>query len=73
MDCKSGKNGLVSFLRADLEHGWPDTLTAGTPSGGFHLYYRQTNAVRFVTGRKTSLDPAVIWTRPAMCWSPAVV
>jgi hypothetical protein len=57
VDCKPGKNGLASFLRADLEHGWPDTLTAGTPSGGFHLYYGQTNAVRFVTGREDIFGP----------------
>ena len=57
VDCKSGKRGLASFQRADLEHGWPDTLTAGTPSGGFHLYYRQTNAVRFVTGRQDIFGP----------------
>jgi hypothetical protein len=57
VDCKPGKNGLASFLRADLEHRWPETLTARTPSGGLHLYYRQTNAVRFVTGRQDIFGP----------------
>ena len=56
VDCKPGR--VVSeLLRADLEHRWPETLTARTPSGGFHLYYRQTNAVRSVTGRQNIFGP----------------
>jgi hypothetical protein len=53
VDCKTGKNGRASYDRLI----WPDTLMISTPSGGFHCYYRQTNAVRFVTSRQNIFGP----------------
>jgi hypothetical protein len=58
VDEKPGKNGAATFERIGLLHGgWPRTLTVRSPSGGHHLYYRQTNAVRFVTGKQDIFGP----------------
>ena len=42
-DEKPGKVGAATMARFI----WPRTLTVRSPSGGRHLYYRQTNVVRF--------------------------
>ena len=46
-DEKPGKVGAATMARFI----WPRTLTVRSPSGGRHLYYRQTNVVRFVTSK----------------------
>jgi hypothetical protein len=53
VDCKPGKNGLTTYERYD----WPRTLRVRTTTGGIHLYYNQTNAVRFVTGKQNIFGP----------------
>lgn len=51
VDMKKGKNGNASLLRLEFE-GWemPDTLTARTPTGGRHLFYRVDAPVRQSAG-----------------------
>jgi hypothetical protein len=39
VDTKPGKVGQVTYDLLDLEYGWPETETVGTPSGGKHCYY----------------------------------
>jgi hypothetical protein len=48
IDCKPGKRGADT--RADLEmwhDQFPQTFAVQTPSGGYHLYYDETDAARY--------------------------
>jgi hypothetical protein len=38
-DVKPGKVGRTSWDWLDIDHGWPPTARASTPSGGWHDYY----------------------------------
>lgn len=49
IDTKEGKEGLNSFNELNEEYGFPETLTARTPSGGLHLYYRAYDDYRNTT------------------------
>lgn len=40
VDVKAEKKGRETYERLDREHGFPETLTVKTPTGGLHLYYR---------------------------------
>ncbi len=40
VDEKEGKHGRDTYVDLDLDHGFPDTLTVSTPSGGHHYYYQ---------------------------------
>ena len=40
VDTKAGKQGRATFDELDLFHGFTDTFTVKTPSGGLHLYYK---------------------------------
>lgn len=69
VDTKPGKHGAASFARVCSLHDWYPrkgltlprhnvaTLTVRTPSGGLHYYLRQTNVVRFLTGRQNIFGP----------------
>lgn len=47
VDDKHGHSGSASWAAICLEDGLdPDTLTAGTPSGGSHLYYKDAVGLR---------------------------
>lgn len=39
VDTKAGKKGRETYEKLDKKHGWPETFTIKTPSGGLHLYY----------------------------------
>lgn len=40
IDMKDGKDGLESLAKLEAKHGQlPPTLTAKTPSGGYHLFF----------------------------------
>jgi hypothetical protein len=55
VDTKPGKRGAESLARLVGLHGpLPRTLTAHTPSGGRHFYFKQTNLVRFFTGSQNT-------------------
>ena len=45
VDVKNGKEGLKSFAMLDLIYGLDPTLTARTPSGGYHLFFRCGSAI----------------------------
>src|SRR6266478_1282299 len=40
VDTKPGKRGQETFDLFDLLYGWPPTLVARSPSGGWHHWYR---------------------------------
>ena len=48
VDCKPGKHGQHTFDMLQLEHGWPKTLQASTPSGGRHYYFNATDVAKYV-------------------------
>ena len=39
VDTKAGKKGRETYETLDAAHGWPQTFTVKTPTGGLHLYY----------------------------------
>lgn len=57
VDVRGG--GQESLLRLDMERGWPDTLTALTPSGGQHLFYRLPDGNPGVPNSASKLAPGI--------------
>lgn len=59
IDMKSGKKGLQSLDALQHEHGQlHDTLTAKTPTGGLHLYFRY-DASRHNLGNRTGIKDGI--------------